>query len=59
VPPIFLRALLQIDSDLQKYIVPHVAIAKKYGKPLIAYEAGQSLIGDNAIPMQVGMAWQQ
>lgn len=46
-------AVLQIDKALKTYVAPHVAIAKKYNKPLITYEAGQSLTGDNELPMKV------
>lgn len=33
--------------------LPHAAIASKYGKPLLAYEAGQSLVSDNPLTNQV------
>lgn len=33
--------------------LPHAAIAAKYGKLLLAYEAGQSLASDNALTNQV------
>lgn len=46
---------MQIDDGLKNWVAPHAAIAKKYNKPLIAYEAGQSLTGDSPVPMEVGV----
>lgn len=33
--------------------VPHALIAAKYGKPLMAYEVGQSLTGAGDFPLKV------
>ena len=35
------------------YVAQHAAIATKYNKPLVAYEAGQGLSGDSAFPVNV------
>jgi hypothetical protein len=37
-------------------VAPNVALAKKYNKPLLTYEAGQALMGDNPVPIAV--RWQ-
>jgi hypothetical protein len=51
----FLDATLpgQINGTLS-LVAQHAAIARQFGKPLLTYEAGQGLIGDNPLPQQVG-----
>jgi hypothetical protein len=39
--------ILQINSDIKTYVLPHADIAKKYNKTFMAYESGSDISGNS------------
>ncbi len=42
----------QMNDTLVNIIPPHASIARQFGKPLLAYEAGSGMIGWEEFPRQ-------